>query len=68
VLATLGDERHDEARHGDEDRMIPTKLSHPMTGLIPDVRIRLDLDAARGSLFRYLVELVSDVDAFLTRA
>jgi hypothetical protein len=48
--------------------MISTKLSHPMTVLIPDVRIRIDPDAAHGFMFRYLAEVVADVDACLMRA
>ena len=37
---------------GDNDLMIPTKLSHLMAGLIPDAQIRSYLDAAHGFLFQ----------------
>ena len=38
---------------GDDDRMIPTKLSHLMAGLIPDARIRIYDDAAHAFVFQY---------------
>ena len=38
---------------GDNDLMIPTKLSHLMAGLIPDAQIRIYPDAAHGFLFQY---------------
>jgi pimeloyl-ACP methyl ester carboxylesterase len=50
---------------GDDDLMIPTKLSHLMAGLIPDARIRIYPDAAHGFLFQYPSEVAADVDAFL---
>jgi pimeloyl-ACP methyl ester carboxylesterase len=50
---------------GDDDLMIPTKLSHLMAGLIPDVRIRIYPDAAHGFLFQYPTEVAAEVNAFL---
>ncbi|CAM5714911.1 Alpha/beta hydrolase OS=Streptomyces fumanus OX=67302 GN=GCM10018772_56760 PE=4 SV=1 [Streptomyces fumanus] len=50
---------------GDDDRMIPTKASHLMAGLIPDARIRIYPDAAHASLFQYPQEAAADVNAFL---
>ena len=50
---------------GDEDLMIPTKLSHLMAALIPDVQIRIYPDAAHGFLFQYPTEVAADVNAFL---
>jgi pimeloyl-ACP methyl ester carboxylesterase len=50
---------------GDDDLMIPTKLSHLMAGLIPDARIRIYPDSAHGFLFQYPTEVAGDVNAFL---
>jgi pimeloyl-ACP methyl ester carboxylesterase len=50
---------------GDDDLMIPTKLSHLMAGLIPDAQIRIYPDAAHGSLFQYPAEVAAEVNAFL---
>jgi pimeloyl-ACP methyl ester carboxylesterase len=50
---------------GDNDLMIPTKLSHLMAGLIPDAKIRIYPDAAHGFLFQYPAEVPADVNAFL---
>jgi pimeloyl-ACP methyl ester carboxylesterase len=50
---------------GDNDLMIPTKLSHLMAGLIPDAQIRIYPDAAHGFLFQYPAEVAADVNAFL---
>ena len=50
---------------GDDDLMIPTKLSHLMAGLIPDARIRIYADASHGSLFQYPSEVAGEVNAFL---
>lgn len=50
---------------GDDDLMIPTKLSHLMAGLIPDARIRIYADAAHGFLFQYPTEVAAEVNAFL---
>jgi pimeloyl-ACP methyl ester carboxylesterase len=50
---------------GDDDLMIPTKLSHLMAGLIPDAQIRIYPDAAHGFLFQYPTEVAKEVNAFL---
>jgi pimeloyl-ACP methyl ester carboxylesterase len=50
---------------GDDDLMIPTKLSHLMAGLIPDAQIRIYADAAHGFLFQYPTEVAAEVNAFL---
>jgi pimeloyl-ACP methyl ester carboxylesterase len=52
---------------GDDDLMIPTKLSHLMAGLIPDARIRIYPDAAHGFLFQYPDDVAAEVNAFLSR-
>jgi pimeloyl-ACP methyl ester carboxylesterase len=51
---------------GDNDLMIPTKLSHLLAGLIPNARIRIYPDAAHGFLFQYPTEVAADVAEFLT--
>jgi pimeloyl-ACP methyl ester carboxylesterase len=50
---------------GDNDLMIPTKLSHLMAGLIPDAQIRIYPDAAHGFLFQHPAEVAADINAFL---
>jgi pimeloyl-ACP methyl ester carboxylesterase len=50
---------------GDDDLMIPTKLSHLLAGLIPDAQIRIYPDAAHGFLFQYPAEVAAEVNAFL---
>jgi pimeloyl-ACP methyl ester carboxylesterase len=50
---------------GDRDRMIPTKLSHLMAGLIPHATIRLYPDAAHAFLFQEPEQVADDVNAFL---
>ena len=50
---------------GDNDLMIPTKLSHLMAGLIPDAQIRIYPDAAHGFLFQYPTEVAAEVNTFL---
>jgi len=50
---------------GDNDLMIPTKLSHLLAGLVPDARIRIYPDAAHGFLFQYPSEVAAEVNAFL---
>ncbi|MEU2339652.1 alpha/beta hydrolase [Streptomyces sp. NPDC013172] len=50
---------------GDDDLMIPTKVSHLMAGLIPDARIHIYPDAAHASLFQYPAEAAKDVNEFL---
>jgi pimeloyl-ACP methyl ester carboxylesterase len=50
---------------GDDDQMIPTKLSHLLAGLIPDAQIRIYPDSAHAFLFQYPGEVAADVNAFL---
>jgi len=50
---------------GDNDRMIPTRESHLMAGLIPDAQIKIYPDANHGSIFQYAAEAAEDVNAFL---
>ena len=50
---------------GDNDLMIPTRLSHLMAGLIPDATLRIYPDAAHASLFQYPQEAAADVNTFL---
>ena len=50
---------------GDNDLMIPTKLSHLMTGLIPQAQIRIYPDAAHGFMFQYPTEVAAEVNTFL---
>jgi len=50
---------------GDNDLMIPTKLSHLMAGLIPDAEIRIYPDAAHGFLFQYPAEVAGEIASFL---
>jgi pimeloyl-ACP methyl ester carboxylesterase len=52
---------------GDNDLMIPTKLSHLMAGLIPEAQIRIYPDAAHGFLFQYPIEVAAEVNTFLAR-
>ena len=50
---------------GDDDLMIPTKLSHLMAGLIPRAELRIYPDAAHASIFQYPEDAARDVNAFL---
>ncbi|MFC9285099.1 alpha/beta fold hydrolase [Streptomyces sp. NPDC057052] len=50
---------------GEDDLMIPTRVSHLMAGLIPDAQIRIYPDAAHASLFQYPTEAAKDVNEFL---
>jgi pimeloyl-ACP methyl ester carboxylesterase len=50
---------------GDDDQMIPTKLSHLMAGLIPDAQIRIYPDSAHAFLFQEPERVAADVNAFL---
>jgi pimeloyl-ACP methyl ester carboxylesterase len=52
---------------GDNDLMIPSKLSHLMAGLIPAAQIRIYPDAAHGFLFQYPNEVAAEVNTFLAR-
>jgi pimeloyl-ACP methyl ester carboxylesterase len=50
---------------GDADRMIPTKLSYLLAGLIPDAHLRIYPDAAHAFLFQEPEQVAADVNAFL---
>jgi pimeloyl-ACP methyl ester carboxylesterase len=50
---------------GDNDLMIPSKLSHLMAGLIPDAQIRIYPDAAHGFLFQYPAEVAAEINTYL---
>lgn len=50
---------------GDDDLMIPTKLSYLLAGLIPDAKIKIYPDAAHASIFQYADEAAADVLSFL---
>jgi pimeloyl-ACP methyl ester carboxylesterase len=50
---------------GDDDLMIPTKLSHLLAGLIPDAQISIYPDAAHGFLHQYPSEVAEKVNTFL---
>ena len=50
---------------GDNDLMIPTRLSYLMAGLIPDATLRIYPDAAYASLFQYPEQAAADVNTFL---
>jgi pimeloyl-ACP methyl ester carboxylesterase len=50
---------------GDDDLMIPTKLSYLLAGLIPDSQVRIYPDAAHGFLFQYPAEVAANVNSFL---
>jgi hypothetical protein len=45
--------------------MIPTKLSHLMAGLIPDLQIRIYPDSSHGFLLQYPTGVAAEVNAFL---
>jgi pimeloyl-ACP methyl ester carboxylesterase len=50
---------------GDQDLMIPTKLSYLLAGLIPDAEVRVYPDAAHGFLLQYPAEVAAHVNTFL---
>ena len=50
---------------GDNDLMIPTKLSYLLAGLIPNARLRIYPDAAHGFLFQYPTKVAAEVNEFL---
>jgi pimeloyl-ACP methyl ester carboxylesterase len=51
--------------NGDNDRMIPPRLSYIMAGLIPDAQIKIYPDAAHGFLWQHHNEFATDVNKFL---
>ncbi len=50
---------------GDRDKMIATRASHTMAGLIPDARIVIYPDASHGAIFQYAPETVATTLEFL---
>lgn len=52
---------------GNHDRMVPTKASYLLAGLLPDARIKIYPDAAHAFLFQYPTEVGDDVNAFLSQ-
>lgn len=50
---------------GDHDKMIATRASHTMAGLIPDARIVIYPDASHGAIFQYATETVVTTLEFL---
>jgi pimeloyl-ACP methyl ester carboxylesterase len=52
--------------NGDDDLMLPPRLSYLMAGLIPNARIKIYPDASHGFLWQHNKEFGSDVNAFLS--
>jgi fermentation-respiration switch protein FrsA (DUF1100 family) len=50
---------------GDDDLMIPTKVSYLMAGLIPHAELRIYPDAGHASIFQYPEDAAKDINAFL---
>jgi pimeloyl-ACP methyl ester carboxylesterase len=50
---------------GDHDKMIATRASHTMAGLIPDARIVIYPHASHGAIFQYAPETVATTLEFL---
>jgi pimeloyl-ACP methyl ester carboxylesterase len=50
---------------GDDDKMIATRASHTLAGLIPDARITIYPDASHGAIFQYAPETVAQTLDFL---
>jgi pimeloyl-ACP methyl ester carboxylesterase len=53
------------AANGDDDLMIPPRLTHLLGALIPDAQVRIYPDAGHGFLFQYHAQFAADVNAFL---
>jgi pimeloyl-ACP methyl ester carboxylesterase len=51
--------------NGDSDRLIPTKYSYLIAGLIPNATIKIYPDAAHGFLFQHHEQFAADVLSFL---
>jgi pimeloyl-ACP methyl ester carboxylesterase len=51
--------------NGDSDPMILPRYSYLLTGLLPDVRLKIYPDAAHGFLFQHHSEFAADVGDFL---
>lgn len=54
--------------NGDSDPMILPHYSHLLAGLMPQARVKIYPDSARGFLFQHHAEFAADVDGFLTGA
>jgi pimeloyl-ACP methyl ester carboxylesterase len=52
--------------NGDSDPMILPRYSHLIAGLVPQARLKIYPDSARGFLLQHHDEFASDVDAFLS--
>jgi pimeloyl-ACP methyl ester carboxylesterase len=52
--------------NGDDDLMLPPRLSYLMAGLIPNAQIKIYPDASHGFLWQHNKEFGSDVNAFLS--
>ena len=50
---------------GDDDLMIPTRVSHLLAGLTPEAQIRIYPDAAHGFLFQYPTDVAAVINEFL---
>jgi pimeloyl-ACP methyl ester carboxylesterase len=54
--------------NGDSDRLILTRFSYLLAGLLPDARLKVYPDAAHGFLFQHHSEFAADVRGFLSEA
>jgi pimeloyl-ACP methyl ester carboxylesterase len=54
--------------NGDSDRLIPTKYSYLIAGLLPNATIKIYPDAAHGFLFQHHEQFAADVLSFLDAA
>jgi pimeloyl-ACP methyl ester carboxylesterase len=54
--------------NGDSDRLIPTKYSYLIAGLIPNATIKIYPDAAHGFLFQHHEQFAANVLSFLDAA
>jgi pimeloyl-ACP methyl ester carboxylesterase len=53
--------------NGDNDIMVPTKLSHELAARIPKAELEIFEDSGHGSLFQYPERFVSSVKTFLNK-
>jgi pimeloyl-ACP methyl ester carboxylesterase len=54
--------------NGDSDPMILPRYSYLLAGLLPDARVTIYPDSARGFLFQHHGEFTANVNAFLAEA
>lgn len=52
--------------NGDDDRVVPTRNTHLLGGLLPDAKVKIFSDAGHGFLFQCAAEFAGDVAAFLS--